>query len=228
MAVEEVAETLRRLFLKPGADHYHSFVELLGSGKLALELEKETKSSYVFRLFRLEEGGLKELGIELWISKVVSGAAAVYHNLRPAGYAGFRSEEGAPFGVVNSIPAELRLVYVEEEAPNSLGTSTTFTTTDTSPSAALQKPRPTAQPSQAEPTQKTSETRYTPPKPHSHPQPPPPAPPTTRRTRPPAPDGRPPAKRQEPPPSRPEATQCYASSPQPLAAPARRPPAPRP
>jgi len=118
VAVEEVAEALRHLFLKPGADHYHSFVELLGSGKLALELEKETKSSYVFRLFRLEEGGLKELGIELWISKVVSGAAAVYHNLQPAGRAGFRSEEGAPLGVVNPIPAELRLVYVEEEAPN--------------------------------------------------------------------------------------------------------------
>jgi hypothetical protein len=38
VAVEElVAETLRRIFLKPGADHHHSrFVELLGSGKLAL------------------------------------------------------------------------------------------------------------------------------------------------------------------------------------------------
>ncbi len=83
-AVEElVTEGLRRLFLKPGADHYRGFVEELAKGgKLALELEKETESSYVFRLFRVEEGGgLVELGIELWISKVVSGAAAVYHNL---------------------------------------------------------------------------------------------------------------------------------------------------
>ena len=74
-AVEEmVAEAFRRLFLKPGADHYHGFVEeLTRSGKLALELERETKTSYVFRLYRLEEGGLVELGIELWISKVGEG-----------------------------------------------------------------------------------------------------------------------------------------------------------
>jgi hypothetical protein len=74
VAVEElVAETLRRLFLKPGADHYHSFVEELAKGgKLALMLERETKSSYVFRLFRPEEGGgLKELeGVRLSIKEV--------------------------------------------------------------------------------------------------------------------------------------------------------------
>jgi hypothetical protein len=71
-AVEEmVAEALRRLFLKPGADHYRGFVELLGSGKLALMLEDKTKSAYVFRLYRIEEGGgLVDLGIELLISKV--------------------------------------------------------------------------------------------------------------------------------------------------------------
>jgi hypothetical protein len=123
-AVEElVAEALRRLFLKPGADHHSDFIKLLRSGKLALELEEEKTGrkteSYVFRLYRVEEGGgLKELGIELWISKVVSGAAAVYHNFQPAGHAGSRSEVGAPLGVVNSIPAEPRLVYVEEEASN--------------------------------------------------------------------------------------------------------------
>jgi hypothetical protein len=231
-AVEElVAEGLRRLFLKPGADHHSDFIKLLGSGKLALELEEEKTrrktESYVFRLYRVEEGGgLKELGIELWISKVVSGAAGVCYNLQSAGYAGFRSEEGAPLGVVNSVPAELRLVYVEEEAPNffrhlhhlynhrhvavrRVAKATSHRTTE--PSGAHTK---------------TSETRYTPPKPHSHPQLP--QTPTTRRTRPRAPDGRPPVKRQESPPSRPEATQCYASSPQPLAAPARRPPTPRP
>jgi cell division protein FtsN len=71
-AVEEmVAEALRRLFLKPGADHHSRLVELLGSGKLALILEDKTESSYVFRLFRLEEGGrLVDLGIKLKIEKV--------------------------------------------------------------------------------------------------------------------------------------------------------------
>jgi len=76
-AVEEmVAEALRRLFLKPGADRYGHLVELLGSGKLALELENKTESSYVFRLYRLEGGGgLKELGVKLRIAKVGEGIA---------------------------------------------------------------------------------------------------------------------------------------------------------
>jgi hypothetical protein len=76
-AVEEMmAEALRRLFLKPGADRYGHLVELLGSGKLALELENKTESSYVFRLYRLEGGGgLKELGIKLRIAKVGEGIA---------------------------------------------------------------------------------------------------------------------------------------------------------
>jgi hypothetical protein len=77
VAVEEmVAEAFRRLFLKPGADRYRRFVEELAKvGKLALELEKETESSYVFRLFRPEEGGgLKELeGVKLRIEKVREG-----------------------------------------------------------------------------------------------------------------------------------------------------------
>jgi hypothetical protein len=70
-AVEEmVAEALRRLFLKPGADHLYSFVEeLKKGGKLALELERGGESSYVFRLFRLEEDRPEELGIKLRIAK---------------------------------------------------------------------------------------------------------------------------------------------------------------
>jgi hypothetical protein len=73
---EMVAEALRRLFLKPGADHYRGFVELLGSGKLALMLE-EAESSYVFKLE--EGGGLKELGLKLRIAKVgEEGASIVY------------------------------------------------------------------------------------------------------------------------------------------------------
>jgi hypothetical protein len=76
VAVEElVAEGLRRLFLKPGADHHRDFVELLRNGRLALMLKDKTKSSYVFRLFRLEEGNkLKELeGVRLRISTVGDG-----------------------------------------------------------------------------------------------------------------------------------------------------------
>jgi hypothetical protein len=76
-----IAEVLRRLFLKPGADDHRDFVEELAKGgKLALELEEEkTKKTkyYVFRLYRLEEGsGLKELGVKLKIEKV--GESIVY------------------------------------------------------------------------------------------------------------------------------------------------------
>jgi hypothetical protein len=79
-AVEElVAEGLRRLFLKPGADRYRGLVEELAKGdKLALMLEKETKSAYVFKLYRLEEGGLKELGVKLRIAKVGEWEGIVY------------------------------------------------------------------------------------------------------------------------------------------------------
>jgi hypothetical protein len=81
-AVEElVAEALRRLFLKPGADHCRGFVEeLVKGGKLALMLERETKTSYVFKLYRLEEGGgLKELeGVRLRIAELGEGEGIVY------------------------------------------------------------------------------------------------------------------------------------------------------
>ncbi len=78
-AVEELAaEALRRLFLKPGADYYRGFVEELAKGdKLALELEKGDESSYVFKLYRVEEGGeLKELGVRLSIREVGEGKRA--------------------------------------------------------------------------------------------------------------------------------------------------------
>jgi len=80
-AVEElVAEALRRLFLKPGADCYRGFVEeLTRGGRLTLELEEEKTRSHVFKLYRLEEGGgLKELGVKLRITKVGEGASIVY------------------------------------------------------------------------------------------------------------------------------------------------------
>jgi hypothetical protein len=78
-AVEElVAEGLRRLFLKPGADRYRGFVEeLTKGGRLALMLEDKTKSSYVFKLYNMKEGGgLVDLGTELWIAKVGEGERA--------------------------------------------------------------------------------------------------------------------------------------------------------
>ncbi len=68
---EMVAESFRRLFLKPGADRHRGFVEeLKEGGKLAL-IPEEAESAYVFRLYRVEEGsGLEELGIKLRIAKV--------------------------------------------------------------------------------------------------------------------------------------------------------------
>ncbi|MEM4651889.1 MAG: PaRep2b protein, partial [Pyrobaculum sp.] len=78
-AVEElVAEAFRRLFLKPGADHHSDFIKELEKGsKLALMFERETESSYVFRLYNMKEGGkLDELGISLRISKVGEGEKA--------------------------------------------------------------------------------------------------------------------------------------------------------
>jgi hypothetical protein len=85
-AVEEmVAEALRRLFLRPGADRYSGFVEeLTKGGGLALELEKAEKTekgteTYLFRLLKPEEGGrFEELGIKLRIEKVGEGAGIVY------------------------------------------------------------------------------------------------------------------------------------------------------
>jgi hypothetical protein len=81
VAVEElVAEALRRLFLKPGADHNRGFVEeLTKGGKLALELENKAKSAYMFRLYRVEESNkLKELGVKLRIEKVGEGVGITY------------------------------------------------------------------------------------------------------------------------------------------------------
>ena len=91
-----VAEALRRLFLKPGANRYRGFVEeLVKGGKLALELEeKKTKKteSYVFRLYRVKEGGeFKELGIKLRIEK--EGAGIVYFLELDARWRGFFKPE---------------------------------------------------------------------------------------------------------------------------------------
>jgi len=90
-AVEElVAEALRRLFLKPGADHNRGFVEeLTKSGKLALMLEREDEASYVFKLYNMKEGDkLVELeGVRLSIREV--GASIVYALELDARWQGF-------------------------------------------------------------------------------------------------------------------------------------------
>jgi hypothetical protein len=121
--VEELAtEALRRLFLKPGADHYRGFVEELAkSGKLALMLDDKTESSYVFKLCRLEEGGgLKELeGVKLRIEKVKKreGAAIVYFLELDARWRGFFGQAleaavSAAGEVERRLPVEDRLPYM--------------------------------------------------------------------------------------------------------------------
>ncbi len=120
VAVEElVAEALRRLFLKPGANRYRGFVELLGGGRLALMPEGENESSYVFKLFRLEEdGGLKELGIKLRIAKVgEEGASIVYFLELDARWREFFKQElevavKAAEEVERRLPVEDRLPYM--------------------------------------------------------------------------------------------------------------------
>jgi hypothetical protein len=97
-AVEElVAEAFRRLFLKPGADHYHGFVEeLVNGGKLALMLEDKTESSYVFKLYKLEEGDkLVELeGVKLRIWKAGEEEAKIVYTLElDARWQGFFKQE---------------------------------------------------------------------------------------------------------------------------------------
>jgi hypothetical protein len=120
-AVEElVAEALRRLFLKPGADHNRGFIEELAkSGRLALMLEKETES-YVFRLYRLEEGGkLVELeGVKLSIREVGEGKGIVYildiDVERGQKFFGQKLEAGmkAAEEVKERLPVEDRLPYM--------------------------------------------------------------------------------------------------------------------
>jgi tetratricopeptide (TPR) repeat protein len=122
VAVEEVvAEALRRLFLKPGANHYHSFVEeLVKGGELTLMLEGENESSYVFRLYRLEEGGkLVELeGVKLSIREVGEGKGIVYildiDVERGQKFFGQELEAGmkAAEEVKERLPVEDRLLYM--------------------------------------------------------------------------------------------------------------------
>jgi len=114
-AVEElVAEALRRLFLKPGADQYHSLVEeLTKGGRMALELESRDETSYAFRLYRVEEGGgLKELGIKLKTEKVRESIiyALIFDVERWRGF--FEQELEAVEEVGRRLPVEDRLLYM--------------------------------------------------------------------------------------------------------------------
>jgi hypothetical protein len=120
VAVEEMAaEALRRLFLKPGADHYRGFVEeLKEGGKLALMLDKETESAYVFRFYSMKESGkLVDLGIELWISKVGKGIVYFLEFEDVERWLGFFKPEleaavRAAVEVKEHLPVEDRLPYM--------------------------------------------------------------------------------------------------------------------
>jgi len=121
VAVEElVAEALRRLFLKPGADHHRGLVEeLTKGGKLALELEekktKEKTESYVFKLFRVEEdGGLRKLGVKLRISKVGVGIIYALEFGVERGRELFRQELEAAVKAVEEVKA---LLTVKDRLP---------------------------------------------------------------------------------------------------------------
>ncbi|PLC65613.1 hypothetical protein B7L68_03555 [Thermoproteus sp. CP80] len=102
-----IAETLRRLFLKPGADYYRNFVELLGSGGLALIEEEKTDTSLVFRLLKPEGGGrLAELeGVRLRIVKVGEEAGIVYDLMLDARWRGLFNQE---LEMVKKVAEELK------------------------------------------------------------------------------------------------------------------------
>jgi hypothetical protein len=122
VTVEELAtEALRRLFLKPGTEYYRGFVEeLTKGGKLALMLERETKTSYVFKLYNMKEGGgLEELGAKLRVEKVKKreGVAIVYFLELDARWRGFFGQAleaavRAAGEVERRLPVEDRLPYM--------------------------------------------------------------------------------------------------------------------
>jgi hypothetical protein len=120
ITVEElVAEALCRLFLKPGADRHRGFVEeLTKGGKLALMLERETKTSYVFRFYNVkEDGGLKELGVKLRIVKVGEGIVYALEFDDVERWQGFFKQERevgmkAAKEVGERLPVEDRLPYM--------------------------------------------------------------------------------------------------------------------
>jgi hypothetical protein len=134
VAVDEaIAETFRRLFLKPGADRHSDFIKLLGSGKLALELveektsdkekTKEKTETYVFKLYNIKEGGgLVDLGISLWISKVGEGEGAGITYILIFGMKRWREffEQWLEAGVKAAEEVEGRLL-VEDRFPYMLG-----------------------------------------------------------------------------------------------------------
>ncbi len=121
VAVEEfVAETLYRLFLKPGSDHYNRLIEeLTKGGKLVLMFDRETESSYVFKLYGLKEGGgLVDLGVKLRIEKVEKGEGIVYTLVLDAErWLGFFKQEleaamKAAEEIAERLPVEDRLPYM--------------------------------------------------------------------------------------------------------------------
>ncbi|MFP3200037.1 MAG: PaRep2b protein, partial [Thermoproteus sp.] len=118
-----IAEALRRLFLRPGADRYRGFVELLGSGGLALIEEEKTDTSLVFRLLKPEGGGrLAELeGVKLRIEKVGEETGVTYFLELDARWRDFFRRE---LEMMEKAAEELRERWpVEDPLPYMLGWS---------------------------------------------------------------------------------------------------------
>jgi len=110
-----IAEALRRLFLRPGAEYYHDFVrKLLERDRLELELEKRTEKSLVFKVVGLDGVKLKIGGVEE--GEVAAGTYVLEFD------AGWRKFFGHELGMVWEAAEELRERWpIEDPLPYMLG-----------------------------------------------------------------------------------------------------------
>jgi Arc/MetJ family transcription regulator len=110
-----IAEALRRLFLKPGAEYYHDFVrKLLERDRLELELEKRTEKSLVFKVVGLDGVKLKIGGVEE--GEVAAGTYVLEFD------AVWRKFFGHELGMVGEAAEELRERWpIEDPLPYMLG-----------------------------------------------------------------------------------------------------------
>jgi len=112
-----IAEALRRLFLKPGAEYYHDFVrKLLERDRLELELEKRTEKFLVFKVIGLDGVKLKIGGVEE--GEVAAGTYVLEFD------AGWRKFFGHELGMVGEAAEKLRERWpIEDPLPYMLGWS---------------------------------------------------------------------------------------------------------
>jgi Arc/MetJ family transcription regulator len=110
-----IAEALRRLFLKPGAEYYHDFVrKLLERDRLELELEKRTEKSLVFKVVGLDGVKLKIGGVEE--GEVAAGTYVLEFDAR------WREFFGHELGIVGEAAEKLRERWpIEDPLPYMLG-----------------------------------------------------------------------------------------------------------